>query len=182
MIQTKHASVLFVDDEDDILLILEAEFKKYFEHIYLANNGNLALEIVKNHEIDLAVLDLKMPQMDGISLCRKLKEIDHDLRYVFLTAHADRPSLQAAMELGAYEVVDKPFDSNLLKLTVKTSVEKSQYEKLIKNVLKLFIQQNTSLDFDEFNLLPFPKKEKIIHAALGVAQLQALKIPSAKKK
>ena len=172
MIETHDASVLFVDDEKDILDILQRTFESSFRHVYVADNAVSALKIVKENVLDVAVLDMKMPDKTGLELCQEMKAIAPDLRFIFLTGFADRENIQAALRLGVDNFLDKPFDANYLKLSVMNAVEKAQYTRLVNDIMELFIQKNTSLDFSKFVALPMPEKKKIVRAALGVAKLQ----------
>ena len=178
MIETQDASILFVDDERDILDILQRTFESSFKNIFIADNAISAMKIVRGNVLDVAVLDLKMPDKSGLELCQEMKVIAPDLRFIFLTGFADRENIQAALRLGVDNFIDKPFDANYLKLSVMNTVEKAQYTRLVNDIMELFIQKNTSLDFSKFAALSIPEKKKIVRAALGVAKLQ---IANAKK-
>jgi DNA-binding NtrC family response regulator len=171
----KDSSVLFVDDEADILDVLKKEFRSTIGEIHLATSAQDAKAIVSNNDVDLAVLDLKMPDTDGLSLYEELKKINPSLRCVFLSAYGDKQNIQKALQLGAENFIDKPFESKNLKLAVLRGVEKSRHERLLKEVLELFILHYTELDVTKFDTLPLGEKEKTIRAALGLAKVQILK-------
>jgi len=172
MINVHNATLLFVDDEPAILEVLSRTFQSEVSNVLTCENPLLAIDIVKKNHIDLVVLDLRMPGMDGITLYKEMKQFSPDLVAIFLTAHGDKESVQDALRLGAVNFVDKPYEKNYLKLVVRSALEKNRYETLIKEILELFVQTFTEADFARFKLMDINEKEKIIRAALGVAKIK----------
>lgn len=109
----KIPSVLIVDDIETNLELLETIFQKAGFRVYKALNGETAIEIFKNDHIDIAVLDVMMPGIDGFQLCSMLKSMAGK-RYVpvvLLTALSDKKSRITGLECGADDFISKPFDS-----------------------------------------------------------------------
>lgn len=78
-------SILIVDDDKDIIQFINLNLKQEGFKVFSAHNGEEALEIINNNSIQLAILDIMMPQMDGIELCRRIRE-KHSLPIMFLSA------------------------------------------------------------------------------------------------
>ena len=88
--KTKTRRILLVDDEPDVAVTIEIVLEESgFFQVDLFRDGATALSIFKPGVYDLAILDIKMPRMDGFELCRKIRDIDNKIKVCFLTA-ADR--------------------------------------------------------------------------------------------
>ena len=113
--------ILLVDDEEDILEFLSYNLKKDGFDILTANNGIKGLELVKKHKPDLVILDVMMPEMDGIEVCEKIREIPEldDTLILFLTARAEDYSELAGFSAGADDYITKPIKPKLLISRVK---------------------------------------------------------------
>lgn len=102
--------ILLVDDEEDILNFLSYNLKKEGYEVYTALNGHDGIELAKKHKPDLIVLDVMMPEMDGIETCRILresKEIGNTL-IVFLSARSEDYTQIAGFDSGADDYITKP--------------------------------------------------------------------------
>ena len=110
--------VLLVDDEDDFRITLAKRLKLRKVNITDVASGNEAIELVKQKSFDVAVIDVKMPGIDGIETLKQLKQIQPAMEIVMLTGHASIESGMEAMKLGAYDYVMKPCDID--ELLIKT--------------------------------------------------------------
>ena len=108
--------ILIVDDEKDILEFLSYNLQKEGYEIFRANNGNSALKVAKKEVPDLIILDVMMPEMDGIETCEKIREIDSldSTLILFLTARSEEYSELAGFSAGADDYVTKPIKPKLL--------------------------------------------------------------------
>lgn len=111
--------VLIVDDQFGIRMLLNEVFKKEGYETFQATNGIQALEIIKKEHPDLAVLDMKMPGMDGIEILKRVREFDDKLKVLFMTAFGEIEILEQAKALGAIRHFAKPFDIDEMKIAVK---------------------------------------------------------------
>jgi two-component system, NtrC family, response regulator AtoC len=103
-------TVLIVDDEANMRWVLQRALEKAGYEPVSAANGHEALNAAARQRIDLALLDLKMPGMDGLAVLRELRQRQPDLPVILLTAHATVPTAVEAMRLGALDYLRKPFD------------------------------------------------------------------------
>ena len=119
--------ILIVDDEKDTCEALMEILSDEGFQTFFALSGRSALTILKKRKPDLVLLDIKMPKMDGIEVMRRIQKINKDLVVVMITAYGALNTAKAAMRLGAYDYVTKPFDMKLIKAVVKEAlVEKKQ--------------------------------------------------------
>ena len=82
-------TILVVDDEEHIRLLYKEEFEEEGYRVLLASSGDEALSQVENNQPDIVTLDIKMPDVDGITLARKIKEIKNDMPLIFVSAYED---------------------------------------------------------------------------------------------
>ena len=108
--------ILLVDDEPDILEFMEYNLKKENYEIFKAANGREAIEKAKKEHPDLIILDIMMPEMDGIETCRMLREIPEfkNTMIAFLTARNEDYSQIAGFEVGADDYITKPIKPRVL--------------------------------------------------------------------
>lgn len=118
--------ILIVDDEEDACKVLEKIMADAGYEAFSANSGQSALNIIRKKRPDLILLDIKMPQMDGIETLKRIKKIDKDVVVVMITAYSSLDTVQAAMELDAYDYISKPFDMASIKAVVKEALSKSK--------------------------------------------------------
>jgi len=102
--------MLLVDDEDDFRTTLANRLKLRNIDVTDAASGDEAIELVKQKSFDVAVIDVKMPGIDGIETLKQVKKIQPAMEIVMLTGHASIESGMEAMKLGAYDYVMKPCD------------------------------------------------------------------------
>ena len=102
-------TILIVEDQKDMQFILTKILKEKGYKSITAENGQKALEEVKKGKVNLILLDIKLPGMDGMKVLEKIKDIDKDLSVIMLTAWGDVRDSVKAMKLGAVDYLTKPF-------------------------------------------------------------------------
>ena len=119
--------ILIVDDEIDILEILSYNFKKENYEVFTIDNGVDAIELAKKEIPDLIILDVMMPQMDGIEACRLLKEEPSlaNTIIIFLTARGEEYSEIAGFDVGADDYITKPIRPRALLTRVKSLLKRN---------------------------------------------------------
>jgi two-component system, OmpR family, alkaline phosphatase synthesis response regulator PhoP len=108
--------ILLVDDEPDILEFLSYNLKKEGYQVFTANNGKEAVVVAKKQSPQLIILDVMMPDMDGIETCREIREIAGltDVMIAFLTARSEDYSQIAGFDVGADDYINKPIKPRVL--------------------------------------------------------------------
>ncbi|MBL0912387.1 MAG: response regulator transcription factor [Bacteroidia bacterium] len=124
------SKILLVDDEPDILEFLSYNLAKEGYEVFTANTGKEGLEIAKKVRPDLVILDVMMPEMDGIETCRELRQ-NNDLKNVlvaFLTARGEDYSQIAGFDAGADDYITKPIKPRVFVSRVKALLRRSGEE------------------------------------------------------
>lgn len=111
-----HSKILLVDDEQDILEFLSYNLRKEGYEVFISTNGKKAVEIAKEVKPHLIILDVMMPDLDGIETCRELRAIDDlkDTVISFLTARGEDYSQIAGFDAGADDYITKPIKPRVL--------------------------------------------------------------------
>jgi DNA-binding NtrC family response regulator len=117
-------SILVVDDEKNQREILETILSGEGYDVTTASSGEAALKFVKDRHFDLVLTDLKMTGMSGLDLLKQLTDFDKSIIVILLTAHGSVDSAVDAMRLGAFEYLQKPYDSEKLLDTVSRALKK----------------------------------------------------------
>jgi len=115
----KKTTILIIDDESSIRRLISKVLLKEGYDILTADGGEKAVEIALANKIDLALVDLKMPGIDGIETIRRIKKTNSGAAFIIITAFAEMSSLKDALELGVFDYITKPFDLEYLKHLVR---------------------------------------------------------------
>jgi DNA-binding NtrC family response regulator len=118
--------VLAVDDQADMRWILTRLLREQGFEIVTAEDGEQAVERVKQEAPQVVLMDLRMPRRGGMKALEQIKEIAPEIPVIVITAYGDVPSAVQAMKLGAYDFLTKPFDNEELLYTVKRAVERQE--------------------------------------------------------
>ncbi len=140
-------SILIVDDVPRNIQVIGSMLKQEHYELEFATSGKEAFEWLASRHFDLVLLDIMMPEMDGIEICRKIKAnpVTADISVIFLTARADSQSIITGFEAGAVDYITKPFNSKELLMRVKTHLliqhqrkqiqQRSAFEKKVFSVI-----------------------------------------------
>ena len=156
--------ILLVDDEKDILEFLSYNIKKEGAKVYTATNGLEAIDLAKKKKPDLILLDVMMPEMDGIETCQQLRESleTKDIMIAFLTARGEDYSQIAGFDAGADDYISKPIKPRLLISRVKALLRRKQHASPAVSAIEL---KSLTIDRDRYIVLKdnqeinLPKKE-----------------------
>lgn len=123
--------ILIVDDEEHIRIALKRILKRLNCNIYVAQNGDETLEIIKSKKIDLVLLDLKMPGIDGMDVLKVINRDFPNILVIVITGFATLETAVEAMKQGAYDFIPKPFDKEHILLVVSRAIDniKLRWEK-----------------------------------------------------
>lgn len=116
--------ILVVDDEESIREFFEIMLKREGYEVLTASNGQIALDTIKNNQVDLVISDIQMPELSGLELLTRIKETDPELVVIMITAFGSTETAVEAMKLGAYDYVQKPFKIDEVKIIIRQALEK----------------------------------------------------------
>ncbi len=135
--------VLFVDDEVEFIETLMKRIHKRGMTVSGVGSGAEALAWLAQHEVDVVVLDVKMPEMDGIQTLREIKKVKPLVEVIMLTGHANLESASEGMAIGAFDYLMKPFniDELLYKVQDACMMKRIQEDK-IKNLEEVVSKSN----------------------------------------
>ena len=117
--------ILIVDDEKEIVDLLEVYLKNDGYEVYKCYNGADAMKCIENSEIDLAILDIMMPDIDGFRLCQKIREKFY-FPIIMLTAKIEDSDKIMGLTIGADDYITKPFNPLEVVARVKTQLRRYQ--------------------------------------------------------
>lgn len=166
------SNILIVDDNPENLKVVSGFLKEAGYKIALALNGLNALEILHDNKIDLILLDVMMPEIDGFEVCQMIKQQKdlHDIPVIFLTALTDTESLLKGFHVGGVDYVSKPFIREELLIRVKNHLDLSFARKKLVDTIKTrdklysIIAHDIRAPFSNISILISALSEGIIKA------------------
>jgi len=145
--------ILVVDDEEDLKVLIKQRFRKKIRQneydFIFAENGVLALDQLENHtDVDLVLSDINMPEMDGLTLLKKIGEQNYLLKTVIVSAYGDMENIRTAMNSGAFDFITKPIDFKDLEITIEKTIDHvNTIKKTLQavkenNILRMYVDEN----------------------------------------
>jgi len=115
--------ILIVDDDESVNnFLVKFLQRKGYAAVQSVGTGKEALEVIKKEDIKLVLLDIKLPDMNGIEILRKIKEVKKDIDVIMITGFPEEDTAKEALKLGAYDYIMKPFDLAYLELCLFTKI------------------------------------------------------------
>ena len=128
-------SILVVDDEvgprESLRMILKPQYE-----VYTAGDGQEALRLIKEENIDLVTLDLKMPGIQGIDVLKEIKRIKSDIEVIIITGYGTLTNAQEVIRFGAGDFISKPFNVADIIAIVSKAFERRNHNLKIKNLIQ----------------------------------------------
>jgi len=123
--------IFVVDDEVTVLEYVKTALQNLDYQIFCADNAEEGIKRITEEKPDLILLDIMLPDMDGISVCRKLRSgpVTKDIPIIILTSLSDAATIQNAFFYGAADFMPKPFDLKILKSKIEKALQKSGKDK-----------------------------------------------------
>lgn len=154
--------ILLVDDEPDILEFLTYNLNKEGYTTYTASNGKEAIEVAKKESPDLIILDVMMPDMDGIETCSEIRSIPElkNVMITFLTARSEDYSQIAGFDVGADDYINKPIKPRVLISRIKALLRRSETSEVhAEDLGGIKIDRERYLVIKDGEEITLPKKE-----------------------
>jgi len=137
-------TVLVVDDDQSVIESFKVALDNY--NVLATNSGEIALDKIKKEDINVVLLDILMPGMDGMDVLRKIKELDKNIDVIMVTAIKTVKTAIEAMKLGAYDYITKPFDVDELLESIRKAIER---QGLLREVEYLKSELSPPFMFDD---------------------------------
>jgi len=136
----ENVTILVVDDDRENLKVVSTYLKEKGYKIALALDGEKALKVLVDNKIDLILLDVMMPGMDGLEVCNVLKEQPEtmEIHVIFLTAKTDTDEIVKGFHVGGVDYINKPFKKEELFARVNTHIQL----KLVRDMLKKRMEES----------------------------------------
>lgn len=165
--------ILLVEDDEDLNRFVATSLRNAGYDVVSARNGKDALDKTENVKCDLLLTDIMMPEMNGFELAESIRTTDKTMPIIFMTAKDDKPSKMLGYNIGIDEYVTKPFDMDILLMTIKAILRRAKIEAekeiTIGNFYMNSDERSATIDGEEipltvrefdilFKLLSYPKK------------------------
>ena len=121
-------SLLYVEDDQDIQRIYIDFLEKYVDRVLLANDGEEGYKLYLNERPDILLLDINMPKLDGLSLAKKIRESDKNVKIIITTSYGEQENLLKAIELYLIKYILKPIDFNELEKALTKAIKEIRSE------------------------------------------------------
>lgn len=122
-VHSKESKILIVDDDKNVTIFLEMFLKqKGYAQIQIVTTGEEALKAIQEDNIKLVLLDIRLPDIDGVEVLRKLKAFNQDISVIMITAFPDEKIAKEALAEGACDYILKPFDLAYLESSVHSKI------------------------------------------------------------
>jgi len=143
----KTKRILCAEDEESQLKVMEKTLKFFFKKVFVASDGEEALQILKEEQIDIAILDIEMPKITGMEVAQQIK--NKNIMIVFLTAYTDQKYLLQAIKIKVEDYLIKPFSLNEFINIFERKYEQSTH----RNKEKVHKLKNGKLFYIDTNLV-----------------------------
>jgi len=126
------AKLLFIDDEESVRKVFSMSLRKEGYEVLTAENGEKGLEVFMRENPPIALVDIKMPGMDGIEVLKRIKEINSETEVIIITGHGDMDSAIKALKLDASDFLTKPVSDEALSVALKRAQKKIKLKQQLK--------------------------------------------------
>ena len=140
--------ILIIEDEEKLRRVIKDYCMSNGWEIIEAHDGMEGLELFKKTEVDLIILDIMLPKMNGYDVCKKIREIS-DILIIMVTAKAEEEDYLMGYNTGTNDYVSKPFNAKILMAKIKSLFEMRDYEEEHKNIKDSYLHKDLIIDFEE---------------------------------
>lgn len=155
----KDKTVLYIEDEPAVLENISELLSNFFSHFYTALNAEEGYTIFKDKSIDILLVDIELPRMNGISLIKKIRKIDKNLPIVIISAYTKTDYLLESVELHLDKYIVKPLTSRKIHLLLESLNNDFYHENYLYLSDKLFFDKDNIVLYYEGKEIPLTKRE-----------------------
>ncbi len=166
--------ILIVDDEEDIQVLLNVNLSREHYAVITADTGEKAIQLAISENPDLILLDLLLPGMDGLEVCKILKRNPQteNIPIIMLTAKTDEADVVTGLELGADDYISKPFSPKILLARIRRILKKKVEKTLNRNTIKI---HDITIDPARYEIRIKDKPEKFTFTEFNILYTLAKK-------
>ena len=128
----KTLTILFIEDDQIFTKKIKTILEKFFKSVLIANDGEEALKLFKTDNINLIISDINMPNMNGLEFLKKLRAINNDISFIFMTARNESNIMLQAIQLSISNYILKPINLNDFLLIINKIIEKDYKNFILK--------------------------------------------------
>lgn len=126
--------ILVIDDDESIRETLVNLLTRLKYNVVSAPDGKAGVELAKAEQPDLIISDMRMPQLSGLEVLEEIQKYDSQIRVIIITAHDDMETTVQAMQKGAYDFIEKPIETERLKISIKRALENKRLSEKIETI------------------------------------------------
>ena len=128
----KTLTILFIEDDQIFTKKIKTILEKFFKSVLIANDGEEALKLFKTDNINLIISDINMPNMNGLEFLKKLRAINNDISFIFMTARNESNIMLQAIQLTISNYILKPINLNDFLFIINKTIEKDYKNFILK--------------------------------------------------
>lgn len=168
----KNYSILYAEDDCAVRKNYVIYLESYFDCIYQAENGKVALQIYIDKKPDLILIDINMPEMNGFEVIQKIREVDKNIPIIILSAHSDKEFLFQAIKLNLVDYLIKPINRNEFNLVIENTLSNlkvassPQDENIISLIKSCHWDREKKLFFHKNKIIDLTKNERVLFELL----------------
>lgn len=162
-------NILIADDEKEIIKVLRLFLEKEGINVYEAYDGEMAYMVIKNYDIDLAIIDIMMPRMNGYHLIQKIRE-EYEIPVMFLSAKVQLDDKVLGLDLGADDYITKPFEPLEVVARVKAHLRR-RLQKDGAGPARVLSVQDMTLNLDTCQLCIGEREVDLTRTELSIMEL-----------
>lgn len=168
-------SVLIVDDEISMRELVRQYLEESVPHIFEASNGKEALTWLESNDVDVVLTDIRMPEMDGISMVERIAKMQLDTVAIVMTGYEETSAVKRALVAGVHDFINKPFNGAFLVSLVNNAVETSQWRRYQGELIVLILKEYGREVSESYSSLTTKQKIKCASQICALLKMRQLK-------
>ena len=174
--QREDIVLAIIDDEPEICQLLKDSVQDMVKDVHMIYSGESALEFFRNQRVDIAIIDIRMPGIDGLSLLRELKSLKPNIVAVIHSGFFNNQNMRTAVRGDAYDLLVKPVDYDDFRFAMARYIDKAKTDKALIDVLETLLYATSSkIKAEDFHRLPSEAKRKALEAMLAILKIRLAK-------
>jgi DNA-binding response OmpR family regulator len=162
----ENKNIFLVEDDENFGSVLKSYLEMNDFNVSWINDGAKAIENFRKQKFDICILDIMLPNIDGFSIARNIKELNPEIPTIFLTAKTLKEDILEGFRIGADDYITKPFDSEVLLYKIKAIIKRNQISGSDNQIFKIgdyeFDAELRILSFQDYKVKLSPKESQLL--------------------